>query len=82
MRRRYPHGFTTADVDYPEIDESTLAEINYTSGTTGFSKGVMLTLGNLGATSASGWHPDCTTADREPCRFYLSPMPTDVPSTC
>ncbi|WP_290376630.1 AMP-binding protein, partial [Duncaniella muris] len=48
MRRRYPHGFTTADVDYPEIDESTLAEINYTSGTTGFSKGVMLTLGNLG----------------------------------
>lgn len=48
MRRRYPHGFTTADVDYPAIDESELAEINYTSGTTGFSKGVMLTLGNLG----------------------------------
>ncbi|MCI9284230.1 MAG: long-chain fatty acid--CoA ligase [Muribaculaceae bacterium] len=48
MRRRYPHGFTTADVDYPEIDESAIAEINYTSGTTGFSKGVMLTLGNLG----------------------------------
>ena len=48
MRRLYPHGFTSADVDYPEIDESQLAEINYTSGTTGFSKGVMLTLGNLG----------------------------------
>ena len=48
MRRKYPHGFTTADVDYPEIDESELAEINYTSGTTGFSKGVMLTLRNLG----------------------------------
>lgn len=48
MRRSYPHGFTTADVDYPEIPENTLAEINYTSGTTGFSKGVMLTLGNLG----------------------------------
>ncbi|WP_297063118.1 AMP-binding protein [uncultured Duncaniella sp.] len=48
MRRRYPHGFTTADIDYPDIDESELAEINYTSGTTGFSKGVMLTLGNLG----------------------------------
>ncbi len=40
MRRRYPHGFTASDVDYPEI--------NYTSGTTGFSKGVMLTLANLG----------------------------------
>ena len=48
MRRQYPHGFTSADVDYPEIDERRLAEINYTSGTTGFSKGVMLTLGNLG----------------------------------
>ncbi|WP_290383865.1 AMP-binding protein [uncultured Duncaniella sp.] len=48
MRRKYPHGFTTADIDYPDIDESELAEINYTSGTTGFSKGVMLTLGNLG----------------------------------
>ncbi|MDE6377515.1 MAG: AMP-binding protein [Duncaniella sp.] len=48
MRRLYPHGFTSADVDYPEIDEHHLAEINYTSGTTGFSKGVMLTLGNLG----------------------------------
>lgn len=48
MRRAYPHGFTSADVEYPLIDESTLAEINYTSGTTGFSKGVMLTLRNLG----------------------------------
>lgn len=48
MRRTYPHGFTSADVEYPLIDEDTLAEINYTSGTTGFSKGVMLTLRNLG----------------------------------
>lgn len=48
MRRTYPHGFTSADVEYPLIDEGTLAEINYTSGTTGFSKGVMLTLRNLG----------------------------------
>lgn len=48
MRRAYPHGFTTADVEYPVIDENAVAEINYTSGTTGFSKGVMLTLRNLG----------------------------------
>lgn len=48
MRRKYPHGFTAADVDYPNIEEHNLAEINYTSGTTGFSKGVMLTLRNLG----------------------------------
>ncbi len=48
MRKAYPHGFTSADVEYPELDENSLAEINYTSGTTGFSKGVMLTLRNLG----------------------------------
>jgi len=48
MRRKYPHGFTTADVVYPDIRETEIAEINYTSGTTGFSKGVMLSLGNLG----------------------------------
>ena len=48
MRKLFPHGFTSADVEYPDIDESALAEINYTSGTTGFSKGVMLTLANLG----------------------------------
>ncbi len=48
MRRKYPHGFTTADINYPEISEESLAEINYTSGTTGFSKGVMLNLRNLG----------------------------------
>lgn len=48
MRRSYPHGFTSADVEYPIINEEALAEINYTSGTTGFSKGVMLTLRNIG----------------------------------
>jgi len=48
MRRSYPNGFTSADVEYPVIDDSSVAEINYTSGTTGFSKGVMLTLANLG----------------------------------
>lgn len=47
MRRRFPHGFTTADVIYPDLDEDRVAEINYTSGTTGFSKGVMLTYRNL-----------------------------------
>ncbi len=47
FRRRYPDGFSSGDVRYTGRDNSELAEINYTSGTTGFSKGVMLTGGNL-----------------------------------
>ena len=47
FRRRYPTGFSSGDVRYTVRDNSELAEINYTSGTTGFSKGVMLTGGNL-----------------------------------
>lgn len=44
---KYPNGFTPACIEYPTIDDSEVAIINYTSGTTGFSKGVMLTLSNL-----------------------------------
>ena len=47
MRRRYPEGYSPSDVRYTERSNGELAEINYTSGTTGFSKGVMLTGGNL-----------------------------------
>lgn len=47
FRRLYPKGYKPEDVHYADRDNSALAEINYTSGTTGFSKGVMLTGGNL-----------------------------------
>ena len=38
---KYPNGFTRDDVHYIERGNAELASINYTSGTTGFSKGVM-----------------------------------------
>ncbi|MCM1066894.1 MAG: AMP-binding protein [Muribaculaceae bacterium] len=44
---KYPERFTPDDVKYAAEDASTLALINYTSGSTGNSKGVMLTYGNL-----------------------------------
>lgn len=47
FRKRYPDGFTSRDIHYPDRSNSEVAEINYTSGTTGFSKGVTLTGENL-----------------------------------
>lgn len=47
FHKRYSKGFHPVDVRYRKFNADTVAEINYTSGTTGFSKGVMLTLNNL-----------------------------------
>jgi len=47
MEEKYPNGFTKEDVKYAEVDNSEIVLINYTSGTTGFSKGVMLPANSL-----------------------------------
>ena len=47
MTEKYPDGFTQEDIKYAELDNDKVVEINYTSGTTVFSKGVMLTGNNL-----------------------------------
>lgn len=47
FNKEHPDGFGPKDLKYADRSNDDLVEINYTSGTTGFSKGVMLTGRNL-----------------------------------
>ena len=46
-RVAYPNGFSIEDIKYPEVPNDSVCLLNYTSGTTGSSTGVMLTVNNL-----------------------------------
>jgi len=43
----YPTGFTKEDIRYADVSNDEVVCLNYTSGTTGFSKGVMITANNF-----------------------------------
>ena len=46
FKKKYPSGYKKEDVRYARVDNEEVVCLNYTSGTTGFSKGVMLTANN------------------------------------
>ena len=47
FNEKYPQGFSKEDIIYADVPNERVVVLNYTSGTTGFSKGVMIMGNNL-----------------------------------
>lgn len=61
MQEHYPQGYGREDIAYAKVDNQRMMVLNYTSGTTGFSKGVMLTGNNLAGNVTFGMKIDVIT---------------------
>lgn len=73
MAKRYPQGFTKEDIKYTDLGNDKVMLLNYTSGTTGFSKGVMLTGNNLAGNVTYGRDLGLLfRGDREVCFLPLA----------
>lgn len=71
MRERYPQGFRPTDVHFPIDNMDDVALINYTSGSTGSPKGVMVTHKNLSSNVVFGQ----TEIPNDPSKRIVSMLP-------